>query len=156
MILRAALLEWVMAIALVSPGDLRFMNKRTTIQLLFLVLVLSLTLMACGGGDEPEAAGGPDAARGETLYKQTTIGAASAPGCVTCHSLEPGVTLVGPSHAGISSRAGVDEAFLRQSIMEPDAVVTEGFTAGVMYQNYATDLSDQEIDDLVAYLLTLK
>jgi cytochrome c553 len=135
------------------------MMKRRLFSLL--ILALALSLAACGGGDdtaEPAAsnAGGGDAARGDELYHQTTIGAASAPGCVTCHSQEEGVTLVGPSHAGLASRSDVDEAFLRQSIMEPDAVVTEGFTAGVMYQNYATDLSDQQIDDLVAYLLTLK
>ncbi len=48
------------------------------------------------------------------------------------------------------------EEFLRESILNPDAVVTEGFTPGVMYQNYGNDLTEQEIDDLVAFLLTLK
>ena len=126
------------------------------IHVIVLIIAFSLTLAACGSTDEPEPSTGPDAARGEALYKKTAIGAASAPGCVTCHSLEVGVTLVGPPHAGLGSRAGVDEAFLRQSIVEPDAVVTENFTAGVMYQNYGSDLSEQQIDDLVAYLLTLK
>lgn len=141
------------------------MNKRRTIALMTMMLTLGLILAACGGGQTEPAGGGQgagDAARGETLYKQTPIGAGSAPGCITCHSLEEGVTLVGPSHAGIGKRAATAdsgmsaEAFLRQSIVEPNAVITEGFTAGGMYQNYGTDLSEQEINDLVAFLLTLK
>jgi cytochrome c553 len=139
--------------------------RKTTLFITFLLL-LSIGLVACGGGGstEPETSGDVigDAARGETLYKQTTIGAASAPGCVTCHSLEPDMVLVGPSHAGVATRAETTVAgesaadYLRKSIVDPDADVTNGFTAGVMYQNYATDLSEQEISDLVAYLLTLK
>ena len=130
-----------------------------------LIVLLMLVLAACGGddgGDAETASGGGDAnpARGEELYKQTVIGSASAPGCVTCHSLEADMVLVGPSHVGIATKAdtsGLDiEEYLRQSIEEPDAIISEGFTEGVMYQNYATDLTEQQISDLVAFLLTLK
>ena len=133
-----------------------------------MILALSLALVACGGDDggddtsEAEPAGGASATRGEELYNQTTIGSASAPGCITCHSLEEGVALVGPSHAGLATRTEADvegmsvAEFLEQSIREPDAVITEGFSPGVMYQNYDTDLTDQQIADLVAYLETLK
>ena len=132
-----------------------------------LILALSLALVACGGDDggsasEAEPAGGASAARGEELYKQTVIGPASAPGCVTCHSLEEGVGLVGPSHAGLATRSegavsGMSVAeFLEQSIVEPDAVITEGYSQGVMYQNYGSDLSEQDVADLVAFLESLK
>lgn len=143
------------------------MMRKITIVMSF-ATALMLLLAACGGGDsdtaEPSSGGEVvgDAARGEELYKQTTIGSASAPGCVTCHSLDEGLTLVGPSHAGIGTAAasrvaGLSaEEFLRQSIVEPDAHVTENFSPGVMYQNYGTDLSEQEIADLTAFLLTLK
>jgi hypothetical protein len=69
---------------------------------------------------------------------------------------------VGPSHANLAVTAETvvpgksAEDYLRESIIEPDAHITEGFTAGIMYQNYGKDLSEQEINDLVAYLLTLK
>ena len=46
--------------------------------------------------------------------------------------------------------------FLEQSIVEPDAVITEGFSPGVMYQNYGSELTEQEIADLVAFLETLE
>jgi cytochrome c553 len=134
-----------------------------------LILALVLLLAACGGdsatdGDD-EGNGGPvtgDAARGEELYQQTAAGAASAPGCITCHSLEAGFQLVGPSHAGLAIVAGTRvsgqsaEEYLRESIVNPDAAVTEGFSEGVMYKNYGNELTDQEIADLVAFLLTLK
>ena len=131
-----------------------------------LILALSLALVACGGddggSDASEPAGEASAARGEELYKQTAIGAASAPGCITCHSLDADVVLVGPPHGGVATRAetavsGMSAAeFLEQSIVEPDAVITDGFSPGVMYQNHGSDLTDQEVADLVAFLETLK
>ena len=131
------------------------------VMVMILASALTLLLVACGGSDGDTAEPDP-AARGEALYKNTTIGAASAPGCITCHSLDEGVTLVGPSHAGIGAAAasrvaGMSaEEFLEQSIVEPDAEVTGGFSPGVMYQNYGSDLSEQEIADLVTYLASLK
>lgn len=143
------------------------MNRK--VLLTVLVLALALLLAACGGGGAEPAApaegGGAtavgDAARGEELYQQVTIGSASAPGCVTCHSMEPDVVLVGPSHNGLANRAGdyvegmTAEEYLRESILEPDAHIVDGFTPGVMYQNYAGELQARDINDLVAYLLTL-
>ena len=77
------------------------MNKKMLLTILVVTLVFMLA--ACGGGgggDTAESEGGGsavgDAANGETLYNQVTIGSARAPGCVTCHSLEPDVVLVGP------------------------------------------------------------
>jgi hypothetical protein len=64
--------------------------------------------------------------------------------------------------AGIANRAGErvegqsSEEYLRTSILEPDAYVVEGFTKGVMYQQYQQVLTDQQVEDLLAYMLTLK
>lgn len=135
------------------------------IVLLMCLAVALLALMACGGGGsetpaEPTPVG--DAANGETLFTQATIGPNNAPGCVTCHSLEPDVVIVGPSQAGLETRAETRvegktaEQYIRESIMTPDAFVVEGFAPGVMYQHYATDLTQDQIDDIVAFTLTLK
>lgn len=135
-----------------------------------LVLALSLLLAACGGGGSEPASdsaavaprSGGNAANGEKLYKQPVIGKNSAPGCNTCHSLDEGVVLVGPSHAGMGTRAATAvsgqsaEDYLRESITNPNAHVTEGYAQGVMYQNYGTDLTEQEINDLVAFLMSQK
>lgn len=140
------------------------MLKKTLLAML--ILVLAIVLVACGGGGESggeEAAGGGvgDAANGEKLYNQVTIGSASAPGCVTCHSTEADVVLVGPSHAGLAGRAGTyvegvsAEDYLRESITDPNAHIVDGFTPDVMYQNYGAELQARDINDLIAYMLTL-
>ncbi len=143
-------------------------------RLLFVLLVVALVLAACGGGGEKEAASEEqaaavtgDPARGEALFKQATIG--GAPGCSSCHSLEPGKKLVGPSLAGVATmaeeivkssdykgKAKTAEEYLRESIVDPNAYVVEGFPPNVMYQNYGKDLTPQQIADLVAFLMTLK
>ncbi|UCC54500.1 MAG: hypothetical protein JSV68_11150, partial [Anaerolineaceae bacterium] len=63
--------------------------------------------------------------------------------------------------AGLGNRAGSykegmsAEEYLRESIVDPDAHFVEGFTPGVMYQNYATELKASELNDLIAYMMTL-
>ena len=139
------------------------MNRK--LLLLLVVAWTLLSLVACGGeadtpAEEPAPVG--DATNGEALFAQPTIGANNAPGCITCHSLEPDVVIVGPSQAGLASRAVTRvsgqsaEEYIRTSITEPNAYIVEGFAEGLMYQNYAADLTANEIDDLVAYTLTLK
>lgn len=119
-----------------------------------LLLLLCLSLTACGG--EPAPAEG-DAATGESLFN-----GGAQPGCNTCHSLEPGVKLVGPSLAQIGAEASSRvsgqsaEEYLRTSIMEPNSFVVGGFTANIMPATYDDQLSEQEVNDLVAYMLSLK
>ncbi|MCA9933727.1 MAG: c-type cytochrome [Ardenticatenaceae bacterium] len=133
--------------------------------LILLVILSMLLLVACGGGGDEEAADAGssigNAANGEKLFNQVTIGTANAPGCVTCHSLEPDVVLTGPSQYDVAVRAvgrvpGMSaEDYIHESIVNPDAYVVEGFEPGVMYQNFGTELSESEINDLVAYFMTL-
>jgi cytochrome c551/c552 len=131
---------------------------------LLLMLVLAVTLVACGGGESAseDVAEIPEgnAAAGETLFAQTLVGTQA--GCITCHSLEPGITMVGPSLANIGADAGSRvsgqsaEDYLWQSIENPNDYLVEGFSAGLMPAALADELSAQEKSDLVAYLLTLK
>jgi nitric oxide reductase subunit C len=152
------------------------MLKPTTL-VLFLVVILALcVLAACGGGaakpaasqSQPAAAAAGNADSGKKLFSEPFLKSAGSPGCATCHSLEKGKTLVGPSLAGIASEAAADvqkadykgsaksaEEFLKESIVSPDVMVTQGFQAGVMPKTYAK-LSAQELNDLAAYLMTLK
>ncbi len=103
-----------------------------------------------------------DPVRGEALFLQPVIGTRNAVGCVTCHSLQADAVLVGPSVAGIGSRAGdivpsqTAEEYLRIAIVDPNAYMVPGYQSGSMYLNYGQELSPQEIEDLVAFMLTLE
>ncbi|MHB8625846.1 MAG: c-type cytochrome [Aggregatilineales bacterium] len=97
-----------------------------------------------------------DPARGQALFQ----GAAT---CSSCHDVANGVTIVGPSLKGVanacedSCRPGQSIAdYLRESIVSPNAFIVPGFQPNIMPQTFAKTLSTQQINDLVAYLLTLK
>ncbi len=132
--------------------------------LIFLLCFLfSLGVLSCSPTSTNSSLSSQDPVqRGKVLFEMTMIGENKAPGCVVCHSLEPGKNIVGPNLAGIATYAetavsGMDaKTFLYQAIVEPDKHIMEGFPAGVMYANYAKDLSQDDIDALVAFLLTLK
>jgi len=110
--------------------------------------------------DYQDAALGSDPAAGRRLFYENSLGTNA--GCRICHSLEPGVRLVGPSLAGVATRAetrvpGMSaKEYLRQSILDPDAYVVEGYPAGQMVPHLGDILSKEQVDDLVAFLLTLK
>ena len=121
---------------------------RKTVYFILLALLM-LALVACGGDG---AAGGSGADAGKALFAQPIIGTQA--GCGTCHSLTPDEVVVGPSLAGISNHS--DEAAIRESILHPDAVLVDGFPAGTMPQVWGDELSDEQLDNIVAFLLTLK
>ena len=85
----------------------------------------------------------------------------SQAGCTVCHSVDPGVELVGPNLSGVALVAGervsgLDaEGYIRESILDPSAYVVEGFPDGQMLDIYEGTLTSDEIDALVAYLMTL-
>ena len=132
--------------------------KKNIALLFVLVAALTLVLAACGGGGGET--GDSAVKAGEELFAQTVIG--SQAGCATCHSKDAGVVIVGPSIAGIGSRAGSTvagqsaEDYLEESILHPDAYLVEGFPAGTMPQVWGDELSNEQVDQLIAYMLTLK
>jgi cytochrome c oxidase subunit 2 len=73
-------------------------------------------------------------------------------GCNGCHTLkDAGATgTTGPDLDNVLK--GKDPAFIKTSIVNPNAVIAPGFSAGIMPQNFATTLSGAEIDALVKYL----
>lgn len=133
------------------------MKKRLSLLFVF-VLVLSVVLTACGGGGGEST--GDAAAAGEKLFNQTVTGAQA--GCTTCHSQDAGVVVVGPSMDGIAGRAGSTvsgmsaEDYLKESILDPDAYLVDGFPAGTMPQVWEDELTGEQVDQLVAFMLTLK
>jgi nitric oxide reductase subunit C len=118
---------------------------------------------------DPAAASDDPVAVGEALFRS------SPPACFTCHSTSPDVVLAGPSLAGMASRAAevvesekytgsaaTAEEYVYESIVEPHAHITEGpdFYAingrSVMPDNYDETLTAEQIEQLVAYLMSLR
>ena len=103
--------------------------------------------------DEPAPPGADD---GREVFDDSRRG-----GCGICHSTDAGVDGIGPSLAGIGTRsgntiAGLDsDAYLRQSILDPDAYIVEGYRAGQMLPFYDERLSAEDLDALVLYLQSL-
>lgn len=81
-------------------------------------------------------------------------------GCVGCHSTDPAVTMTGPSWHNIGDVAvnrvpGESPAlYLYQSITAPDAYIVPGYPSGIMPQIYADTIPQEDLADLVAYLLS--
>ena len=127
-------------------------------------LGLAVTLAACGGEPtiDPLEIGDPE--RGRDIHETGggVIGRETGRGCSGCHSLDGSVgkgAEQGPSFLGISERAG-DRVpglsaveYLRQSIVDPGAYLAEGFDDN-MAKGLRFLLSEEDIDDLVAFLLT--
>jgi nitric oxide reductase subunit C len=95
--------------------------------------------------------------------------------CAACHAIAPGVRLVGPSLAGIAvsaaerikdpayhGQATSASEYLRESIVDPSRFVAPGGNFATpdgrsyMPEQFAKTLDAGQVDDLVAYLTTLR
>jgi mono/diheme cytochrome c family protein len=82
----------------------------------------------------------------------------TAAGCAGCHTLAKANAngTIGPSLDDLAQAAGQQEGspedYVRESLIDPDAVTAEGFQSGVM-PSYEGRLSDQQLQALVEYLL---
>ncbi len=109
-----------------------------------------------GAPAEPEAVPDSPVARGRALFEDR--------GCAGCHSVD-GLHGVGPTLQGlfghrVAVTAGgrmhdvvADEAYLRRSILEPEAEVVRGFEP--VMPSFRGELTGPELDDLVAFLKSL-
>lgn len=107
----------------------------------------------------PVSATAGNPVRGEEIFR---TGLNDAPPCVACHQVsEEGFGMsLGPKLTGISARArervaGFSaEAYIEDSILYPQHHVVPGFHIS-MYPDYAQHFSEQDVSDLVAFLMTL-
>ena len=83
-------------------------------------------------------------------------------GCVACHATDD-KRLVGPGWGGLykskvtladGSTVKADDAYLRESILQPNAKIVAGYPASVM-PDYSQLLTKEQVDAIVAYLHTL-
>jgi len=111
-----------------------------------LVLIVLTVVTACGN-----SAPSPEAGQNLAVLK----------GCTSCHSVND-TTKIAPPWKGLygsqielidGSMIVVDDAYLVESIKEPNAKITKGFTRGAMP---LISLTDDEINALVAYIKSVE
>ena len=92
-----------------------------------------------------------DPSKGETV--------ALTNGCVGCHSVDPAVTMTGPTwfhlaDTATNRRPGESPAlYIHTSIVEPGAFVVPDYPSGVMPTTYGETIPVEDLANLVAYLL---
>ena len=116
---------------------------------------LPLVAAACGGGDD----GGGNAGTGEDLYRQYA--------CASCHSLDgdggTGPTFKGLAGSTVELEGGkevtADAAYLEKAITDPDADVTEGYSAGLMkasIDGFDLGSKPEDVQKLVEFIQGVK
>ena len=137
--------------------------------LLIITTIIMLLIGACSAGKnidptplpytpQPTPTKMPTATQaivGDSVAGQTVFEA----NCASCHSIEAGVDLEGPSLAGAGSQLSL--SYIEESIQTP---CPEGLPASEgekkcissMPKDFMEKLSSNQFDDVVAYVLSLK
>ena len=129
--------------------------------------VLLALLAACGGDDEHPTAtvapAEPTATEAAATNGDVEAGRVlAAQQCVACHTVDGGQA-VGPTWLGLygseveledGTTVIADEEYIHESIVEPNAKIHAGYPANVM-PSYAATLSEEQIQNIIAYIRTL-
>jgi mono/diheme cytochrome c family protein len=85
-----------------------------------------------------------DPAAGKALF--------ASQGCAACHAFTPAGAkgTVGPDLD--EALKGKEAAFIHESIVDPNAEITQGYPPGIMPGDFGQKLSEKQIADLVAFL----
>ena len=126
------------------------MKNIVTIVMLLVIFVIS----ACSAGASvpPTPTSDPLVVQGQQVFNAR---------CATCHALVPDTIIIGPSLAGVATRAETRvegltaDEYIQLSILRPGDYIVEGFS-NVMITNFAKELTNEDMNALVAFLLTLK
>jgi cytochrome c oxidase subunit 2 len=116
------------------------------------LFLLSLTALACGTVPAPISTPAGSAASGEQIYQSS--------GCAECHSSGQGV--LAPALEGLYGKevlleggaaAMANEAYLRESILSPDAQTVAGYKP--IMPAFQGRLSESEVEALIDYIRSL-
>lgn len=99
------------------------------------------------------AAGAEAAPAAEAAPLKTADEVIAKHACGACHNFAGDAASLGPNLSKVGRKG---KEYLRQAVLDPDAVVAKGFTAGMMPKTYGEQLKAQELELLVNYLAGLK
>jgi mono/diheme cytochrome c family protein len=108
----------------------------------------------------PNALASGDPVRGQELFN--TFQSAASFACATCHRVDSEERLIGPGLLNIGARAetrveGMEARdYIYTSIINPSAFVVPDFPDGLMPKNWAEIYSEDDIDDIISYLMSLR
>jgi len=74
--------------------------------------------------------------------------------CGACHTVAGQTGEIGPNLTKIGKKRGKE--YLRQAILDPDAIIASGFKGGMMPGKYGEEMKAKELELLVNYLAGLK
>lgn len=142
-------------------------------QIVLLILLLVGVLAACTNPLPTPAPTGSAASPSPTLSSISSprlegpeLGKilSSKFGCLACHTSDGNLS-VGPTWRALygkeetitgGARVLVDAAYLRESIIDPNAKVVEGYFSGIMLQDFGTKLSEPDTESIIQYIRTLR
>ncbi|WCB95553.1 hypothetical protein DSM104299_04302 [Baekduia alba] len=113
--------------------------------------VKKMSAPAAGGAAAGGAGGAAPAVDAKALFQQgeTQTGATA---CGGCHKLADAGTAGGVGPELDQVLKGKDAAFIKESILNPNAEIAAGFDKGIMPDTYSKLLTGPEVDALVKYL----
>ncbi len=120
------------------------------------VPVTATPAQAVAAGGEPNG----DPAKGKEYFNTVRTEVNFA--CATCHHFDTEAQLIGPGLLNVSVRAasrvpGMSTYdYIHTSIVNPGAFVVPGFPDGLMPKVYKDIWTEEQINDIIAYLYTLK
>jgi cytochrome c551/c552 len=105
-------------------------------------------------GSTTSSGGGGNATAGKAVFASN--------GCASCHTFKPAGAngTIGPDlDSAPAADAKTDNnmalaAFIKESIVNPDAYIAKGFQKGLMPTNFGSQLSSTQVNDLVAFILS--
>lgn len=112
------------------------------------------TSSTTSGGTTTSSGGGGNAAAGKAVF--------TANGCASCHTFQPaGATgTIGPNlDTAPTSDAKADHnmalaAFVKESIVNPDAYIAKGYNKGIMPTTFGNSIKGADLNNLVAFIVS--
>lgn len=153
------------------------MPSLTLRQLLPLFVIVAFSVIAAGcGSDEPtgdclvaedgslvnapcDVPAGVTAIPTDTPLPSTNgsadpgFAAFRAAGCAACHAVE-GTAASGKVGPNLTTVGAKGDGYVRESIVNPSAVIADGFGDGIMPGGFGSSLSPEQLDTIVAWLVS--